>query len=245
MTTPADVLALARSMVGYKEQANNCTYFGDWYSDTDRFHDEWCAVFVSYCFFTSGLPLAISEPKGFSYCPDGANWFKQHGAFHASPKSGDVVFFDWYKGSPACESPSQTNCSDAWHVGIVDEVLDANTIISIEGNMHNGVTRQSRASGVWYGFGRPNYNGVHFVSPLPAAPAQAIRLCDPPLTNAAIASWKHQMMERGWHFRGSPEVFDDDAKHILQKFQQEKHLAVDGELGPMSWRAAWELPVVA
>lgn len=245
MTTPADVLALARSLVGYREQPSNRTYFGDWYSSDDSFHDEWCAVFVSYCFYTSGLPLVISTAKGFTYCPDGVAWFKQHGAFHASPLPGDVVFFDWYKGYPACQTPEQTNCSDAWHVGIVEEVLDADTIMSIEGNMNNGVTRQSRSSDVWYGFGRPAYNSQHFVSAIPAAPERSIQLCQPPLANQSIACWKHQMSQRGWNFSGPEEVFDDNAAQVLQEFQREKHLAVDGQLGPMSWRAAWELPVVA
>lgn len=243
MTTPADVLALARSMVGYREQPDNRTYFGDWISDKDDFHDQWCAAFVSYCFYTSGLPLPVSTAKGFTYCPDGANWFKEHGAFHASPKVGDVVFFDWYKGRPACRTPEETNCSDAWHVGLVEEVVDDDTIISIEGNMDDGVTRRTRSADVWYGFGRPVYNGVHFEPETPPPPQPEICLCDPPMANATIACWKQQMMERGWHFSGPADVFDANTAEILEKFQQEKHLAADGKLGPMSWRAAWEMPV--
>jgi murein L,D-transpeptidase YcbB/YkuD len=52
------------------------------------------------------------------------------------------------------------------------------------------------------------------------------------------------MTERGFHFTGSENMFDENTQDVLRRFQQEKHLEVDGKLGPMSWRAAWELPVV-
>jgi hypothetical protein len=244
MTTSADVLALASSMVGYKEQPINRTYFGDWYSNVDHFHDEWCAAFVSYCFYTSGMPLAAHDAKGFVYCPEGAEWFRRNGAFHAAPRVGDVVFFDWYKGCKPCTSPEESKCSDAWHVGIVEKVLSDNSIVSIEGNMNDGVSRKTRNSDVWYGFGRPAYDNVHYVSDIPKCPSQLITLCQPPLSSQQIAIWKHQMVKRGFHFTGSENMFDENTQDVLRRFQQEKHLEVDGKLGPMSWRAAWELPVV-
>jgi hypothetical protein len=78
MTTAEDVLQVARRQIGTKESppSTNSNKYGNWYG-MDR--APWCAMFVSYCFYNAGLPLPITTPKGFAYCPYGVQWFRNKG----------------------------------------------------------------------------------------------------------------------------------------------------------------------
>jgi hypothetical protein len=248
MTTPQDVLSVANEFIGYCEKGGcNRTYFGDWYDEKDITHDQWCAMFVSYCFYVSGLPLPAETRKGFKYNPSGASWFKEHGMFHSTPRVGDVIFIDRFKGYPPCRTPEEDNCSDAWHVGIVEAIDSEDRVTTIEGNENDQVMRRQRSSDDWYGFGRPEYDG----KPLPPTepgypkyPGKFMKLCTPPMSSDSIAIWKQRMIERGFRFSGDIRTFDQETRDALCEFQRLKHLDPDGVLGPISWRAVWELPIV-
>ncbi len=74
MTTPNDVLNVARSYVGVKESPANSNrqMFGEWYGANGV---AWCAIFVSYCFNKAGLRLPpIQSRKGFAYCQYGVDY---------------------------------------------------------------------------------------------------------------------------------------------------------------------------
>ena len=65
----------------------------------------------------------------FSWCETSVNWFKgcnQWPDGGATPKPGDIIFFDWY------------NSGDPDHVGIVEEV-EHGYIHTIEGNSGDSV----------------------------------------------------------------------------------------------------------
>lgn len=253
MTTPKDVLQFASREIGYTEwpPGSNLNKYGSWYGVNGV---QWCAIFVSYCFYNVGLPIAAATKKGFSYCPDGVNWFKSQGRFFSTPQVGDVVFYDWYKNSPACKPTDTANCSDAWHVGIVKTVNSDGTITAIEGNTEIGnegnggkVMERIRHPKVWYGFGRPLYSAVSN-PPLPVEypqwPGRYITLTSPYTQGDDVRIWKKRMTERGWNLgAGGDNVFDKRSYEVLTTFQSEKGFAVDGLLGPISWNAAWELPV--
>ena len=116
---PEDVLAIARTQLGYTESSRNYvvledesldgyTRYGDWYGYP---HGDWCAMFVSFC-----LNYAEVEdmPLNCSIRP----WIQaltEKRLFHTSenymPKPGDLVFFDWH-GDGAAE-----------HVGFVVEII--------------------------------------------------------------------------------------------------------------------------
>ena len=149
---PIDVICVAISTLGYKESpaGSNASRYGAWYG-MDR--QPWCASWVSWVFYHAGLPLPITTPKGFCYCPYGVKWFKEKGRFFNQPKIGDVCFFDWQRDG----------ISD--HVGIVEKVNKDGSITTIEGNTSsssnsNGgeVQRRHRTLDVVQGFGRPNYS---------------------------------------------------------------------------------------
>jgi hypothetical protein len=150
MTTAAQVISVARSQIGYKEGANNDTKYGKWYGLNNN---PWCAMFVSWVASKAGASKII--PK-HAYTPAGAQWFKDRGQWHSSPRAGDIVYFDF---------PGD-GVNRISHVGIVEAVLKDGSIITIEGNTNsagsregNGVWRKIRKTGI-KGYGRPKYTRV-------------------------------------------------------------------------------------
>lgn len=124
------IVQIAANEVGYKEQGNNQTKYGEWYG----MQDEWCNIFVSWCANQAGISEDII-PK-MAYVPNTANWFDQKGQYKNSkafggdytPQSGDIVLFDY----------NHNTTSD--HIGIVEKV-EGQTLYTIEGNKNNQVQR--------------------------------------------------------------------------------------------------------
>jgi hypothetical protein len=132
----------------------NLTKYGEWYGANGV---EWCAEFVSWCFAEAGMPLAITTPKGFAYCPFAVTWFKQHNAwFHRDEPAlpGDCVLYDW-NGDGLAD-----------HTGIVVSA-GITSITAIEGNTSpsnntNGgsVMLRNRDYSLILGYGRPAYGAA-------------------------------------------------------------------------------------
>lgn len=160
MTTPNQVLAIAKKEVdnGYKEGNNNDTKFGQWYGIN---HQPWCAIFVSWCYFTGGsLALSgIQSRLGFHNCDAGLAWFKKHNQLvdTKDAQPGDIVFFS-LDGNPATSE----------HVGIVYvNQVDKQNLVTFEGNTSNksgsangdGVYKMNRAYGTKIaGIARPQWS---------------------------------------------------------------------------------------
>lgn len=156
MASAGDVVAVANREVGVVERPTNRTKYGAWYGADGQ---PWCAMFVSWCFDQAGAAklAAASCAKGFAYCPAGAGWYQQQGAWGTSPKVGAVVFFR-FPGGPA----------RIHHVGIVTGINPDGSIDTIEGNTSRGsggsqrdgggVWRRRRKAGV-VGYGYPQYEG--------------------------------------------------------------------------------------
>lgn len=136
----ADVLAIAKSQVGYTESTKNYivsesgeikgyTRYGDWYGIP---YGDWCAMFVSFCLDYAGveeIPLNAS-------CPDWINVLKEKDMYESAagytPMAGDIIFFDW------------NDDGSADHVGLVAEYIPATEhtaerIQTIEGNSDDTV----------------------------------------------------------------------------------------------------------
>lgn len=117
------VVAYARTQVGYKEKPKNQTKYGAWYGMNGV---AWCAIFHSYASHFSGNPLPpIRTQKGYAYCPDLLEYAQRSGQWHRAgtytPKAGDAVLFSF--GGQRAD-----------HVAIVVGVLNDGRIHTIEGN---------------------------------------------------------------------------------------------------------------
>ena len=133
-----DIVEAAASQIG---NVGGQPYW-NWYGFASRV--EWCACFVSWCANETGYIQAGTVPR-FSYCPTGANWFRDAGRWQErgyTPKPGDIIFFDW----------EQDGITD--HVGIV-EGCDGSRVRTIEGNSSDAVRRNSYGinGGIIYGYG--------------------------------------------------------------------------------------------
>jgi hypothetical protein len=244
MTTAQDVIKLAQQELGYVETPVNRTKYGTWYGMDKQ---PWCAMFVSYCFYFSELPLPIKNKKGFAYCPDGVNWFKQQNRFFDDPQPGDVVFFDW---------PTD-QVFRAQHVGIVESINADGSVKTIEGNTSssndsNGgrVMQRTRKRSLIVGFGRPNYDD-RIVFPEGVPPqweGRYITLTSPFTQGKDVMQFQRRLIELGYPVgtsgstgKGDDGIFGEESFKTLKQFQQEHGLEVDGVLGAESWYKAWKL----
>lgn len=176
MSATDELIAHANSYVGYLEKASNsnldsftanagsnnytrfardyCSYFGE--SINVYQGQPWCAMFVSVMFADMfGADKAEEMIYGhYAYCPYGVQHFKNNGAWHTSPKAGDVIFF--------------ASSGTASHTGIVRKV-SGGRVYTVEGNtssasgvVANGgaVAQKSYSTGYSriLGYGRPNWS---------------------------------------------------------------------------------------
>lgn len=58
----------------------------------------------------------------------------------------------------------------------------------------------------------------------------------------AVRTYQARMQERGWKI-GVDGDFGAETERVTRAFQKEKGLGVDGIVGPVTWKAAWELPI--
>lgn len=133
-----DIVAVARSQVGYQEGSfndqlsgeiyggENFTEYGDWYG----LQAMWCAMFVSWCAARAGI--STDTVPSHSYTPDGLNWFAERGLAYSrtevqsrkyTPRPGDLIYFK-----------SSRNAKITNHVGIVTGYSN-NRIYTVEGNI--------------------------------------------------------------------------------------------------------------
>lgn len=149
---PVDVLAIAKTQLGYSESVKNYvvgedgtsrgyTRYGDWFGCP---YGDWCAMFASFCIHyadVEGMPLDMSCPSWI----EGLRALNLYRPAHAddpqqqyTPTAGDLVFYDW----------EQDGIAD--HVGLIVEVTPAAgeepaRLITMEGNVEDRVQYMSYA----------------------------------------------------------------------------------------------------
>lgn len=57
-----------------------------------------------------------------------------------------------------------------------------------------------------------------------------------------VHRWQARMKKRGWDIAADGD-YGDRSEQVCRAFQREKHLHIDGVLGPKTWRMAWEAPI--
>lgn len=82
-------------------------------------------------------------------------------------------------------------------------------------------------------------------APAPVAPAWPGRLflvTSPLMHGADVRTWQAKMAARGWAITADG-WYGPASQAVCRAFQAEKHLGVDGIVGPTTWRATWSAPV--
>lgn len=151
--TADKIIAKAREYLGTTEKYNNNVIFNTAYYGyaVNGAAYAWCAVFVWYVFRECGASSLYYGGGKTAYCPTLMQYYRTKKQFYTTPKVGDIVFYNFKKGSVAS------------HTGIVTEVHDT-YIKAIEGNTSssdqtNGGCVEEKARSLSYciGFGRPAY----------------------------------------------------------------------------------------
>lgn len=142
-----DVLAIARTQLGYCESSENYmvnaghksgyTRYGAWYGMP---YADWCAMFISFCLYYAGVPEA-AFPKA-AHCQlwidalssDAYKLYEARG--EGEPCSGDLLFLDW------------DGDGEADHVGLICELISTEDgqiqgVKTIEGNYSDKVTENT------------------------------------------------------------------------------------------------------
>jgi hypothetical protein len=234
MGTAQQALDVARHWIGYHEGSGNRTVFGQWYGLDGN---PWCAMFFSYCTYTTGTPCPATTSKGFAYCPSGVNWFKSRGAWHSAPQVGDAVFYDW----------DGDGISD--HIGIVEAVHADGSVGTIEGNADNQVERRTRSGRTIIGYGRPAYGAAAKPAPTPKPaskpapapshprwPGRFLALTSPYTKGDDVRTVQTQLNAHDERLQ-TDGTFGPLTEGAVKHFQTRCKLEVDGVVGPVTWDA--------
>jgi len=136
-------LATAAAQLGYVESppGTNGNMFGAWYGMN---YEPWCAMFVSWCFETSGGSPSFAKGKSYSYVPyvvQDARAGRNGLATTTSPIPGDLVCYDWQRdGVPDHIGLFESGTSFSW------KAIEGNTSTSNDSNGGQVMRRTRSAS---------------------------------------------------------------------------------------------------
>lgn len=228
MTTPDDVLTVARSQLGETEHppGSNDTKYGEWYGWNGV---AWCDIFMSWCFDQAGaLDLIFGKS---AYVPGRADTFKAKKQWGTQPRVGALVFMDT-NGNGGVD-----------HIGICEALQADGRIVNIEGNTSDQVLRRVRRRSIVIGYGYPAYTPAP--SPTPSAappwPGRYLRYTSgkPLMRGDDVLAWQRQMKTRAWTL-DADGLYGPRSAGVCRAFQETAHLTVDSVVGPATWKAAWE-----
>lgn len=241
--------------VGFLEGPNN---HNTWTEEMGCGDVSYCVAAATIVPFHRGFVWpadAQFAPKGFSYCPYLWNWACKHGFAEAdhSPNGkpalvheGDIYLWDWNSDGVADHAETAL-ADDAGADGFAHNILGYNTG-SPEG-CHSGITRPRKyLLGVVHMCrfaytAQPPAPAVATATPAAAPPWPGRVLQYPPsVTGDDVTAWQQRMKDRGWAVEVDGE-YGPISKGICISFQQEKHLDVDGQVGPQTWAEAWTAPI--
>lgn len=232
-------LTRLKSYIGYKEQENGWTRFGQAYAD--RHHSpsfayaDWCAMTIAGVAREVGIPETVIPD--YAACTHYLNWFEEQGCRTGADEgaqAGDIVLYEWDGTEGAKDGPD--------HIGVVESVScedpDQQILTVIEGNYQDRVARRVisyRDPRVWATC-RPKYD----LTDIPTnkqvyAPFELSHGDDgDPVKLLQMALAMH-----GYNV-GSAGVDGDlgqDTDKALRQFQADHGLTVDGIAGTDTWRA--------
>lgn len=198
-----------------------------------KYTDSWCATFVSSvaieCGLTAIIPTECSCDKMIRLHMDLKTWVENDAH---TPKIGDLIMYDW--------DDTGKGDNKGWpeHVGIVVSV-DNQGMKIIEGNLSNRVAyRHLPYNSVKIrGFCVPNY------ASLATKEVDTVNIELPVLKKGAkrdeVKSLQALLIGYGYSC-GSSGVdgsFGSATDSAVRKYQKTHALAVDGSVGPATWRS--------
>ncbi|MEU8279804.1 peptidoglycan-binding domain-containing protein [Microbispora bryophytorum] len=83
---------------------------------------------------------------------------------------------------------------------------------------------------------------ITYVDGVPQWPGRVLKEAAAMMHGADVRTWQAQMRHRGWSL-AVDGAYGPESKAKCEAFQAEKHLTVDGIVGPITWRAAFEAPI--
>ncbi len=117
----ADLLAVARSQVGYREPQPRKSKYNRWIGRTGKY-DPWCGFFVSWLAHAGGKPGSVIKATSFKKLLDAE---RKRGRTSRTPKVGRLAYIGYFSKGTAS------------HVGIVTQVSSTH-VWTIEGNVSAG-----------------------------------------------------------------------------------------------------------
>ncbi len=117
----ADLVAVARSQVGYREGSPRQSKYNRWIGRTGP-RDPWCGFFVSWLAHAAGKPGAVLRKKSF---PSLLAAERKRGRTSDKPRIGRLAYIGYFSKGTAS------------HVGIVSRI-EGDHIWTIEGNVSSG-----------------------------------------------------------------------------------------------------------
>ena len=138
------LIEIAIGEVGVKETGENIVKYNDWYWGNSYKANgadyPWCVVFLAYIFEKAGVPF-----PHVAHCNLVESYAKAHEQWVTAPyRVGDAVIFDYDRNG------------NRDHIGYVVKV-DGNTLITVEGNYGNKVSKVTRKASEPVGAYRPDY----------------------------------------------------------------------------------------
>jgi hypothetical protein len=217
VTAASAVLAVAAREIGYHEGPGGANKYGAAYG-MDRV--AWCNQFTWWCFTQAGA--AALTPKS-AYTPTTASWYQQKGRADRVARPGDLVFYNW---------PGD-GVDRIQHVGLVERILNASTIQTIEGNTTTGsggnqsdggwVARRTRSTSAVVLFGHPAYDDAP-ATPPPALDGSSLATLSYGMRNdSRVAAFQRQSNAFPW----APELpvipatgnYLDQTKDLVRRAQ--------------------------
>jgi hypothetical protein len=252
MATRTDVLTVAASQLGVTEDppgSNRVRYWpevGQPIGSTNGW--AWCAAFATWVLLRVGVDLRklVSWPY---QCQRIMLWAKAAGRWKTSnPTPGDLVLYCW-DGS-----------GHASHIGIhersVDglyQAIEGNTSPTNVGSQSNGggVYRRVRSRSVILGW--VDMTGLLDTATPPAHTPPPVVTDTPPAypgrvtrrgsVGPRVRTIQRRLKARGWTIKVDG-VYGPATEAIVRAFQREKHLGVDGVVGPRIWVVLWIIFII-
>lgn len=265
--TASELVAIAKAELGYLEKKSNSKldsktanagynnytkYARDLhqagYYQASKQGLAWCDMFVDHCHWIAAgkdakeaqRVICQTGPYGAG-CGYSAQYYKDAGRFHKTPKVGDQIFF-W--------NSAKTKVA---HTGIV-KAIDKTYVYTIEGNTSSASGVEANGGGVFekkyklnyariYGYGRPRYDEeTTEEEPKPVEEKEEvcsvnIKVLKKGAKGDEVKALQILLIGYGYSC-GSSGVdgsFGPATDKALRAYQKAKGLTVDGACGPKTW----------